>query len=573
MLDHLLRGGTIIDGTGTPAFRGDVGIKDGRIVAVGSVDEPAANVVDVTGLVVCPGFIDPHTHYDAQLFWDPYATPSNVHGVTSMIGGNCGFTIAPLKPEDADYIRRLLARVEGMPLGALESGIDWKWRTFGEYLDRLDGNLGVNVGFLVGHSALRRYVMGKGAVGGEATPEQVADMQQVLDDSLAAGGLGLSTSLSSTHTDGDGEPVPSRWSGRDELIALCEVTGRHEGTTLEGITSGCLDWFSDDEVRLFTDMSMTANRPLNWNLLVVDPKHPDRLPHQLGAADSAATQGGRLVALTMPVLVPLTMSLLTYCALHQIPGWTEILSLPVPERIAKLRDPAVRAGMLERLGDPAASRFRTITNFKNFVIGTTFSPENEGLQGRVVGDIARERHQNPFDCMVEITINDDLRTVLWPPSTDRNPDNWKLRASAWSDPRTLLGGSDAGAHLDRMFGAGYTTRFLGDVWRGHRLVSMEDAVQMITDTPARLFGLRDRGRLAEGWIADVVVFDPATVDSDDAALVPDLPGGSSRLTGQSRGIVRVLVNGVETVRNGKATGALPGTLLRSGRHTDTVTAR
>ena len=573
MLDYLIRGATIVDGTGAPGFRGDVGVRDGRIVAVGEVDEDATTIFDAEGLVVSPGFVDPHTHYDAQLFWDPFATPSNVHGVTSIIGGNCGFTIAPIKAEDADYMRRLLARVEGMPLPALETGIEWDWTTFGEYLSRLDGKLAVNAGFLVGHCAIRRFVMGADSVGNEATPEQLAAMQQLLADSLEAGGLGFSTTLSSTHSDGDGNPVPSRWSTKEELLGLCEVTGRYPGTTLEGIIEGCLDMFKDEEIELFSEMSAAANRAINWNVLTVDASAPDRVPRQLSASDIAAGKGGRIVALTMPVLVPMNMSLRNFCALNLIPGWGDILALPVPERIAKLRDPDVRKEMLERANSKEAGVFRRLADFKRYVIGDTFSKENEGLKGRVVGDIAAERGQDPFETLVEIASNDELKTVLWPMPTDNDPDSWALRRQVWEDPRAMIGGSDAGAHLDRMFGAAYTTRFIGDMVRGRKLVPLERAVQMITDTPARLFGLKDRGRIAEGWIADLVVFDPETIASDDAELVHDLPGGSARLTGQSKGIVRVLVNGVETVADGKANGATPGTLFKSGRDTETVAAR
>lgn len=573
MLDYLIRGATIVDGTGAPGYPGHVGVRDGRIVAVGSVEEDATTVFEAAGLVVCPGFVDPHTHYDAQLFWDPMASPSNVHGVTSIIGGNCGFTIAPIKAEDADYMRRLLARVEGMPLPALENGITWDWSSFGEYLSRLDGKLAVNAGFLVGHCAIRRFVMGKESVGNAASPEQLKAMQALLAESLEAGGLGFSTTLSSTHSDGDGNPVPSRWSTKEELLALCEVTGQYPGTTLEGIIEGCLDTFADEEIELFSEMSAAANRPINWNVLTVDAAAPERVPRQLGASDTAASKGGRIVALTMPVLVPMNMSLRNFCALNLIPGWGDILSLPVPERIAKLRDPKVRAHMLERANSKEAGVFRRLADFKRYVIGDTFSKENEGLKGRVVGDLAVERGQDPFETLVEIAANDELKTVLWPMPTDNDPDSWALRRQVWEDPRAMIGGSDAGAHLDRMFGAAYTTRFLGDMVRGRKLVPLERAVQLITDTPARLFGLKDRGRIAEGWIADLVVFDPATIASDDAELVHDLPGGTARLTGQSQGIVRVLVNGVETVVDGVATGATPGTLFKSGRDTETVAAR
>src|SRR5687767_14709702 len=264
MLDHLITGGTVVDGTGAPARAADVAVSGGRIVAIaepGSITEEAAETLDATGLVVAPGIIDPHTHYDAQIFWDPHVSPSNVHSVTSVVSGNCGFTLAPLRPEDAAYTREMMASVEGMSVAALEKGVQWDWHTFGDYLDRLEGSIGVNAGFLVGHCALRRYVMGEAAVGREASPEQLEDMRRVLGESIAAGGLGFSTTLSRTHSDGDGKPVASRWATTEEIVALCEVVGQHEGTTLEGMTDGCLDRFSDEEIDLFAGMSAAAKRP------------------------------------------------------------------------------------------------------------------------------------------------------------------------------------------------------------------------------------------------------------------------------------------------------------------------
>jgi N-acyl-D-aspartate/D-glutamate deacylase len=570
MLDHLIKGGTVVDGTGQPGRGADVGVRDGRIVAIGQVDEPSADTVDADGLLVTPGFVDPHTHYDAQLFWDPAASPSNVHGVTTVVGGNCGFTLAPLRPADGDYTRRMMAKVEGMPLAALERGVDWGWTTFAEYLDGLDGNLGVNAGFLVGHCALRRYVMGDDAVGSEATTDQVAAMVQVLAESIEAGGLGFSSTLSGTHTDGDGQPVASRWADRNELLALCRTVGAHPGTTLEGIVDGCLDRFADDEIDLLVAMSVAARRPINWNVLTVDSREPDRVPRQLSAGDAAQAAGGRIVALTMPVLVPMNMSFLNHCGLFLIPGWGDILRLPVPERMAKLADPDTQRWMLERAASPEAGVFKRLADFANYVVGDTYSAANEGLKGAKVGDIAASRGADPFATLVDIVVADELRTVLWPIPPDGDDASWELRAKVWEDPRVMLGGSDAGAHLDRMCGAPYTTRFLGDMIRGRQLVPVERAVQMITDAPARLFGLRDRGRIQEGWQADIAVVDPATVGSDHATLVHDLPGGTPRLTASSQGVVRVLVNGTVTVVDGTATGALPGTLLRSGRDTDTV---
>ncbi|MFG2791457.1 amidohydrolase family protein [Streptomyces sp. NPDC048419] len=576
MLDHLIKGATVVDGTGAPAFTADVGIRDGRIAVVGAVTEEARSSEDASGLVLAPGFVDPHTHYDAQLFWDPYATPSLNHGVTTVAAGNCGFTLAPLnpsRPEDADYTRRMMSKVEGMSLVALEDGAPWSWHTFGEYLDSLEGRIAVNAGFMVGHCALRRHVMGPDAVGGQASEEQLAEIVRLLHEAMDAGAWGFSTTQSSTHSDGDGQPVASRHAKPAELIALSKAVGEHEGTQIEAIVAGCLDQFSDAEIDLFVEMSATAGRPLNWNVLTVDAAVPERVPRQLFASERARKAGGRVVALTMPILTPMNMSLGTFCALNLIPGWGPILGLPVPERIARLRDADVRAEMLRRARSKEAGVFRRLANFGRYVIGDTYSEANEGLSGRVVRDIAEERGLEPFHCLVEICAADDLRTVLWPMPTDNDPASWALRAETWQHEDVLLGGSDAGAHLDRMCGAPYTTRFLGDCLRRRKLVGLEQAVKMLTDDPARLFGLRERGRVEEGFHADLVLFDPERIDAGQATLVHDLPGDSPRLDAKAIGVRAVWVNGVEAIRDDVVSGAVPGTVLRSGRDTRTVSTR
>jgi N-acyl-D-aspartate/D-glutamate deacylase len=571
VLDVVIRGGSVIDGTGAPARSADLGIRDGRIVEMGDVRDDAAEVVDVGGCVVAPGFVDPHTHYDAQLFWDPAATPSNLHGVTSMIAGNCGFTLAPVHTEDADYLRKMMAKVEGMPLPALEGGVPWSWHSFADYLGALESRgVALNVGFLVGHCAIRRNVMGADAVGNEASAEQLDAMTALLRDSVRAGGLGFSTTLSFTHSDGDGRPVASRWASNDEVLALCRAVGEFEGTTLEYVTSGTLRGFTDEEVEQMAAMTLAGRRPLNWNVLTIDSREPQRYHDQIGACEHARAQGGTAIALTMPTLVEMNMSFRNYCALFMLPGWSDVMNLPVPERIAKLQDPAVRQWMNERAHSPEAGVVGRLASWGRYQIGDTYSAANEGLKGRTVADIAERANKGTFDTLLDIVINDELRTILWPLPSDNDLKSWQMRAEAWEHPLVLIGGSDAGAHLDRMCGAPYTTSFLADTLRGRQLVSLERCVQLMTQAPAQLFGLRERGELRPGYHADVVVFDPSAVDTAEVHLVDDLPGGSARLYAEAVGVQRVIVNGTTVVRDGQATEARPGTVFHSGRDTHTV---
>ncbi len=572
MFDIVISGGTVVDGTGTEGRRADIAIRAGRIAAVGDITERSAETIDAEGLIVCPGFVDPHTHYDAQIFWDPRATPSNLYGVTSVIAGNCGFTLAPIADAaDGEYLKRMMVKVEGMALEALEQGVPWNWRSFGEYLDRVDeSGTAVNMGFLVGHCALRRTVMKDDAVGQEATTSQIAEMRRLLKESLQAGGMGFSTGRSFTHNDWDGNPVPSRWAGINEVLDLCRETGRHEGTTLEWVADGCLNGFSDDEVDLMTQMSLEARRPLNWNVLTIDSARREAYENQLAACERANEAGARIVALTMPTLVGMNMSLGTYCALHQLPDWSDIFSLPYPQRMERLRDPQVVTWLENQAALPSAGVFSRLTGWDRYLVGDTYSSANKGLKGRTLGDIARERGKRAFHVMVEIALADDLRTIWWPLPTDDDPESWRLRVEAWKHPAVMIGGSDAGAHLDRMAGASYPPAWIEDCLHGRRLTTMHDAIRHMTDVPARLFGLRDRGRIQPGYFADIVVFDADTIGASDIELVFDLPGNSRRLWSEATGITRVLVNGVTTVDHGVATEALPGKVLRSGTDTETV---
>jgi N-acyl-D-aspartate/D-glutamate deacylase len=571
MLDLLIRGGTVVDGSGGPRRRKDLGVSNGRIVL--DIDgQTARRTIDADGLVVAPGFVDLHTHYDAQLAWDPTASPSPYHGVTTVIGGNCGFTLAPAGAAHADYLMRMMARVEGIPVEALRTGLTWDWTSYADWLGRFDGTIGINAGFLVGHCALRRVVMGEESTQRTATEAEIERMAALLREAIAAGGLGFSSSQSPTHNDADGQPVPSRAAGPEELIALAKAAGEFEGTTLEFITAGCINGFSDDEVDLMTEMSLAANRPLNWNVLGVAASRPGYHEGQLSASDRAAARGARVVALTLPHIMKIRLSFLTGFVLDGLPGWRETLHLPVRERMVALSDPEVRARLKAGASSPEAGMLRGLANWGRLQLAETFAPENRDLIGRTVGDVAAERGGDPFDVLLDIVVADELRTGLHPQMPDDSDDDWKTRAEVWRDERTVVGGSDAGAHLDMMCGAIATTSLLGDGVRERGLLTLEEAVRELTDIPAQLYGLRDRGRINAGAHADLVVFDADTIGHGPALTRSDLPGGAARLYAEAVGIDRVLVGGTEVVVDNEPTGALVGQVIRSGRDTATVPA-
>ena len=571
-------GGTVVDGTGAPPTPADVLVEGDRVVAVGpgvagagTRLEQDTTVIDATGQMVAPGFVDLHTHYDAQLFWDPNASPSPLHGVTTVLGGNCGFSLAPLGRGEADYVIEMMARVEGMPLSALRAGLPWDWSSFGEWLGRLDGRIAVNAGFLVGHSTLRRLVMGERAVGGTATPKDLDALETALHAALDEGALGFSTSQAHTHNDGAGQPVPSRAAGRDELERLAAAVRAHEGTTVELIVPGCLNGFSEEEVDFLATMSLLADRPVNWNVLGVSAMNPDGVWNQLAAGTAAAARGATVVALTLPHSMRLRLSFETGAILDGLPGWREVFALPVPERTAALADPDTRRRLDAGAQSDEAGILRALAQWERLVFEETFAPENADAEGRSVGEVARARGVTPFDALLDVVVADELRTGLCPPFPENEAD-WVLRSETWRDPRVIVGGSDAGAHLDTMCGAVYSTSLLGDGVRARGLLAWEQAVRLLTDVPARLYGLRDRGRLVPGAYADIAVFDPERIGHGPVRRRDDLPGGSSRLYAEAVGMGHVLVNGVPIVDGGAFTGAVPGRVLRSGRDTRTVHA-
>jgi N-acyl-D-aspartate/D-glutamate deacylase len=567
VLDLRIVGGTLVDGGGGPPRRGDLGIRAGRIAALGQVSEDARRTIDADGRTVAPGFVDIHTHYDAQAFWDGMLSPSSFHGVTTVVGGNCGFSIAPLVPEAGDYLMRMLARVEGMPLASLQEGVPWDWRSFGEYLGRLEGKLAVNAGFLVGHSALRRVVMGERACTSEARPGELARLVELLRQSVREGGLGFSSSAAPTHNDGDGEPVPSRHAGREELLALAGAIRDLPGTTLEFIP-GTGIW-GEREKALMADLSLAANRPLNWNVLAPTSLAPQYTEAQLAASDYAAERGARVVALTVPQPPTVRINLASGFLFDALPGWAELFRLPIPERMERLRDPALRRRLDEGANSEAAGLLRALARWERMIVDQVARPEHEALRGRTVGALAEESGKTPFDCLVDLALAEDLRTSFMPAPIGDDDASWKLRAKTWRDPRAVVGASDAGAHLDMIDTFAFSTRLL-EAARDRCLLPLEEAVRCLSDTPARLYGLRERGRLEPGWHADVVVFDSERVGSGPVHFRNDLPAGAGRLYADALGIEHVLVGGVEIVRGQRATGALPGAILRSGRDTETV---
>jgi N-acyl-D-aspartate/D-glutamate deacylase len=562
VLDCIIRGGTVIDGTGAAGIRADLGIKDGQIVTVGRVDEVATRTVDADGLVVSPGFIDIHTHYDAQVMWDPLLVPSSLHGVTTVLGGNCGFTIAPVSSSSSDYIMRMLACVEGIPVESLEKALEFRWNSFGQWLSQLEGNVALNVGFSVGHSTVRRMVMGEDWRQ-PATDQQIEEMAKVVEESLKAGALGFTSSWSDPHGDHLGNPVPSRFAEAKEVIRLASVLKEFPGTMLEFAPS-TIPEFPEPAMQVMTDMAVAAARPLNWNLISVGTGISEKaIEQRLSSCNLAAKAGARMAGLMLPNIQPVWINI-SLIGFNAFPIWRKILALPVEEKKRALVDPATRAELAKAL---VGKDQRHVYQFHNMTVERVENQSLKHLEGRRLSDIAKERGCTELDIFIDISVQDDLKAYFKNAMVGDDDESWRLRARLWKDPRVILGGSDAGAHVDLIDSFSYFTDFIGPSVRDRKLIKLEDAVHMITDRPARFFGLNRRGRIAQGWHADITIFDPDSVRPDPVEVRNDLPGGALRLFAGAKGIEHVFVGGEEIVTRGRHTGALPGTVLRSGQDT------
>jgi N-acyl-D-aspartate/D-glutamate deacylase len=560
MLDCRFDDVFILDGSGRPGVHGQVGIERGRIVAVGDCDQPARRVVNGAGAAIAPGFVDVHVHYDAQVMWDPALSPSSLHGVTSVIGGNCGFTVAPMAPRHARYIAEMLARVEGMPIASLLDGVAWDWSDFGDWLGRLDGGLGVNAGFFVGHSTVRRYVMGDAASERRATDDEISAMIGQVSCALDAGALGLSTSVTESHHDGQGRPVPSRFADDRELVALVSTLAGRSGTVLE-LTPPLRQSLSDGDRDRLVNFAAAAARPLLWNALLIDAANPGYHESLLALADNAAGRAQRAVALTLPGPQRLRLSFQSAAFFEGVPGWQHLFTLSETQRSAQLADPTSRARLRAGLDQVPDGPLRRILRFDDMVLGEC---RQAGRNGRRLGDLAAKDGRNAFDLCCDVAASENLGCGFWPQPVGDDAATWAVRSKVWRRADVLIGGGDAGAHLDAIDSFAYPTELLGPVCRDRGLVELAEAVGWLTSVPAALFGLADRGTIKPGSWADLVLFDPATIGPGPLELRTDLPGHGRRLWSTGCGIHSVWVNGTELVSNGEITDARSGRLLRAG---------
>lgn len=542
--DLVIRGGTLYDGSGKPGQTADLAIDGERITQVGGLVAAGKREIDATGLAVAPGFIDPHTHYDAQVCWDPNLTPSCWQGITSVVMGNCGFTLAPCRPDDRDGVMRMLTRVEGMSLDALRKGIDWTWETFPEYLDSLEAKSPcLNVGVLAGHSAIRSFVMGEAATEREATSQEIDAMRGQVREALKAGALGFSTSMAPTHIGGDGKPVPSRLASDAEVIALSEVMSEYGRGAFEIVTRDLAD------VDVPIAVARQSGRPVTF-LGMVGKQEQAKIDH-------ATAEGHRVIAQTTCRPSSMEFRLDEMGIFDQMPSWQETAKRKGEALRALLRDPSFRARFRQDIeGD--FKGFRLFQgDWDGVSVLTADAPELRRHIGASVEAIAAERGHDPFETFMNVALEDDLHMQFgYTVSGDEG------RGPGLLDENKMIGLSDAGAHLTLLADHAYTTHFLGRWIRERSLMPLEQAIRKLTSVPAEFFGIPERGLLRMGFFADVVLFDPERIINLEPELVSDLPGGNQRLVTRADGIEVVIVNGGVAVEGGELTGVRRGHVIR-----------
>jgi len=573
--DLAIMGGIVVDGTGLARRRGDVAVKDGRIAKIGFVHpSEAEEVIDADGLHVAPGIVDAHTHYDPQLTFEPYATSSCYHGVTTVLAGNCGFSVAPNRPDQRDFLARMFAKVEGMSPVAL-SAVQWDFESFPEFLASREGKLGVNMACYVGHSAVRRTVMGEAGSEREATEDEVEAMRRLVAEAMAAGAAGFSSSHGPTQLDGDNRPVPSRFASLAELETLCAEAGRHRGGSISYLHRSAIGGLDDADKELLLRLGSASRLPIILQGLGGRSKVdvPGAEWEQVAAwIEEAGRQGVGIYSLLRNHPFDRDFRIDAGTNLYEgVPAWHQVVGPGVAhaERVARLRDPSTRDAMRHAVEHPNTdgAKGSTLPPPRWAVVQVDEAAEgrNQRFEGRTMTELAAELGKEPADVLLDLALDEDLRTVF----------RYVNKSAAWEEavavgqrhPAMIIGVSDGGAHLDRDDGADWSTAFLAFWVRERGLWSLEEGIRQLTQVPAALLGFPGRGMLLPGYVADAFVFDPDAVELDSKRQVADFPGGETRYSARPRGIYWTIVNGTPVVRHGEVlTGRLPGHVVRPGVH-------
>jgi N-acyl-D-aspartate/D-glutamate deacylase len=566
--DLIISNVTVVDGTGALAYSGDVVIDEGRIRAIapaGEAGNDAREVIDATGLVLTPGFIDIHTHYDAQLLFEPTASPASWHGVTTVVTGNCGFSLAPSHPRDLEWLLRSLARVEGMQVETLLEGVDFAGGSMASYLARLEGAVGVNVVALAGHCAIRRQVMGDDASERAASSDEITAMCELLDRALAEGAYGFSTAQLDIHADHDGRPVPSNLASSEEIVALCAVLAEHANSVIEIAPRSSLPGYSTEDRELLFDMARVSGAAVNVNMIDWFPGFTEGWRTNLDTAEAAARDGLRLFPMLRANPQDLYFSLADTFIFDDVAAIRDALVMPAHDRLVALRDPDRRDAMRADL----ARGSRSIDfSWSRVSVAAVHDATLQSAQGRTLENLAAGGAGDALDALLDLALDDDLCTVF---RIDRSQgaSHVALRRELAQNPLLLAGASDGGAHLQTFCGADYPTRLLTELVPDP--LSIELAVHKLSAQPAAMLGLHDRGTIAEGFVADLVLIDPLTLAVAATRFVHDLPAGGTRLVHDAQGYRAVIVGGEVVLRDGVVTGALPGAVLRRVVATHTST--